>query len=164
MNNYLFTIKYRFFFSLVFIAFLAGSLPAQTKGFGIGLAFGEPTGICFKNWIDEEHAITGAVAYSIIDQSNLFGVNVNYTWNRMKTVGYKTRLGFQYGAGLGITTRKNISSLAAIRITTAAIWYPNFIPIDFYFEFAPEIVVYPYSGIGLDAGAGIRYYFKSAQN
>ncbi len=164
MNYSLYKNKFPILLLFVFSVFFANNLHAQTNGLGLGLAFGEPTGICFKKWVDDEHAITGTVAYSIISQSYFWSFNGSYTLNKFKTIGYKNKVGFQYGIGFRVSTRDNLRTLLGLRSSASVVWYPNFLPIDFYFEFAPVLFVYPYPGLGLDAGAGIRYYFKYFQD
>ena len=52
------------------IVFLLGiialpiTLGAQDSGFGLGIIFGEPTGISFKGWIGRRAAFDAAVAWS----------------------------------------------------------------------------------------------------
>ncbi len=147
-----------------FFLLLNGSLFAQTAGWGAGLSFGEPTGICVKKWLDAEHAITGSIAYSVATVNNQLSVNANYVWNELRVVGYNSRYGEQYGVGLRICTRPNESPQFGLRLSASFIWYPNKFPCDFFVEGAPVLYFNPYSGVGMDASAGIRFYFSRSNS
>ena len=51
-------------FLISLLALFSVGLFAQDKGFGLGLIFGEPTGLSAKLWTSERTALDAAVAWS----------------------------------------------------------------------------------------------------
>jgi hypothetical protein len=48
-----------------FLVFLTTtSVSSQTRGIGVGVTLGEPTGLTSKVWISEHNALAGAIAWS----------------------------------------------------------------------------------------------------
>ncbi len=153
--------KYLKILILLMLFSLFAGVQAQTKGVGIGMSFGEPTGIIFKKWIDSSYALTGAVAYSTATVNDEFTFNLNYVFTRLKVYRYKNNFGFQYGGGVRFSLRRNGGPLYGLRGTAAGLWYPEHFPVEFSIEVAPVIVFGPYYGVAFDANAGVRYYFNA---
>jgi hypothetical protein len=146
---------------LVFVCLLIQPASAQWSGWGIGLSFGEPTGFAFKKWIDEEHAVTGGVAYSVATIYDGLSMNVNYVWNKYQMANYQNNFGFHYGAGVRFNTRSAEGSQFGLRGTVEGIWYPEHFPCDFFLEAAPVLLIAPSLSLAMDVNAGVRFYLDS---
>jgi hypothetical protein len=137
-------------------------LRAQDKGFGGGLIFGEPFGVEFKRWIDETNAIEAAFASSVATKNNRLTIFVDYLWHEMEYIKTKEKFHAFYGVGILSSVRTDETALHAVRGVAGLLWYPNKrVPMDFFIEAAPAIVLYPYFGMVLNMGAGCRYYFTT---
>jgi hypothetical protein len=151
-------------FSVIIVCFLAQPLHAQRTGWGLGLVFGEPTGFTAKKWIDQDHAITGGIAYSTATINDGLSLNANYVWNQFHLSDYHNNFGLQYGVGFRFNTRSSNDSQFGLRGTLEGIWYPEHFPCDFFLEVAPVFVVAPSTGIALDLNAGLRFYIDSSHD
>lgn len=135
---------------------------AQTKGFGTGLMFGEPFGVQFKRWVDEEVAIEAAFAYSVATKDNRLTILVDYVWHKMDYIKAKEKFHGFYGLGILSSVRTDETATHGIRAKGGLIWIPNKrVPMDFFIEAAPVVVFYPYFGGLLNVAAGTRYFFDT---
>lgn len=148
---------------LFFIIFLFSfRTQAQTEGIGVGLVFGEPVGVDIKRWVDENNAFELAIAYSVATTHNRLTLHADYLWHKFNFAHSRERFALHYGIGLRYSTRTDESNVHGIRFIGGILWYPHpKVPFDLYMEVAPVMVYHPTFGLNFDAGAGIRYYFKT---
>ena len=151
--------------SILFITFFLLFCPqfySQTEGIGVGLVFGEPFGLDVKRWIDKNNAIEVAIAYSVAIQHNRFTFHTDYLWHSLNSIKSRESFAIHYGIGLRYSVQTDESDRHGIRFIYGLMWYPKQkYPVDFFLELAPVMLFYPYIGLNIDAGAGLRYYFKT---
>jgi hypothetical protein len=147
---------------LIFLLLFSFRGYSQTEGLGVGMVFGEPCGLDAKRWIDAKNAFEFAIGFSPALKNSRLTLHLDYLWHDLEIIHSHERFAMHYGIGLRYSARKDESAIQGIRFIDGLMWYPvNRIPFEFYVEVAPVVVVYPYFGMTLDAGAGFRYYFTT---
>ncbi len=71
----------RFFLFGVFILLSVQIGFAQSRGLGVGLTGGEPTGLSFKGWITNSGAIQLGVGYPSLSTSHGTAISADYIWH-----------------------------------------------------------------------------------
>ena len=149
---------------LVFAAalmFLAPSLFAQDKGFGIGIILGQPTGFSVKSWTNEKNALDFGLGFSFAKDDNRIHIHADYLWHSFGAINSTERFVLYYGPGLKIKTGKhNEDAVLGIRGVFGVAWIAHNAPVDIFFELAPVMNFVPGTGFNMDAGFGARYYFE----
>lgn len=141
---------------LVFIAFfISHTAKAQVEGFGLGLIFGDPTGLSMKYFVDEKNAIDGAVAWSFWGE--FFYVHADYLWHFDVIDVSSGSLPFYVGVGpkLGFSNDFRMGARIPLGIT----YLFDTVPIDLFIEIAPGMNFTPATQGDFDAGLGARFYF-----
>ena len=154
-------------------AFLAGAAvaaapaPARADGgpFGLGIILGEPTGLSAKLFLSGQHAVDGALSYSLVD-SALY-LHADYL---LHFSGWILRAGSTHhllpylGIGGEIAVRGDHEHHTGgggigVRVPFGLAWIPGHLPIDIFLEIAPGLFLLPATDPDLDAGLGLRYFF-----
>ena len=129
---------------------------AQDSGFGIGIIVGEPTGISAKLWTGSKQAFTGAVAWSLDDDS--FHLHVDHLWHIESVEVEKGRLPFYVGVGGKLEVNNNDTNIG-VRIPLGVNYLFAVAPLDVFLEIVPAMRLVKDTEFEIDAGIGIRYFF-----
>jgi len=151
--------------SILTILFCFGTLSAQTRGFGIGIILGEPTGLSMKFWTSSNTAVDIAAAWSFINGSAVH-VHADYLYHNFKLVklDYDT-LPFYIGIGGRIKFGEHDNGddhqdyRIGVRIPVGLEFLPSKIPFDFFIEIAPLLDLIPNTDLNFNGGIGFRYFF-----
>ncbi|MBE0479179.1 DUF3996 domain-containing protein [Candidatus Aerophobetes bacterium] len=135
--------------------FFSSTAGAQEKGFGIGIILGEPTGICFKKWMDENTAFAGAVAWSLFHPSALH-VHLDYLFHRRVQ---RESYFFHYGIGGRIKFEEGESRIG-VRIPLGITYPFQGTTVDMFVEISPLLDLAPATEFGVNAAIGFRYFFE----
>ncbi len=135
---------------------------ADSKGLGLGLMLGEPTGISGKLWLDPVHAVDfalGSFGYYVGSPYNGVNVHADYLWHYYGIFGGRgseayRRLPLYVGAG-GVFSSPGLAGVRGVM----GITYIFDAPFDVFLEVAPTLVIAPGVGMGTDEGLGGRFYF-----
>ncbi|MHB8336775.1 MAG: hypothetical protein ACYDEE_05100 [Ignavibacteriaceae bacterium] len=153
------------YFRLVIALFLliaVNKTIAQERPFGLGVMFGEPTGISAKLWTSNNNAFDFGLGWSSFnnenDSRNSVNLHMDYLWHSFNVISSTERFPLYYGFGGRFTSGGNESSFA-IRGVFGIAWLPRNTPIDIFFELAPTFELTPSSGFTIDPALGIRYFF-----
>jgi len=149
-------VRTSFFLLLIFLLFSFPAL-ARDHDFGLGVIFGEPSGLCFKAWMGQKTAIDGAIAWSFGDEDAV-QFHVDYLIHDFNM--FRARKGdliFYYGFGGRIKAQKR--SRVGIRIPVGVSYVFEKVPLDIFIEVAPGIDLAPSSDFWINGNFGIRYYF-----
>ena len=139
------------------LAILAiGKIQAQVDGFGLGLIFGEPTGISGKYFLSEKNAIDGAVAWSF-SGDGYFRIHADYLWHFYVINVPKGEMPFYVGAGAKIGIGDDFH--LGIRVPLGIAYHFANAPLDIFLEVVPGIGLLPDTDFDFDSAIGIRYYF-----
>lgn len=143
----------------------AAGRPAEKGSLGLGLIFGEPTGIAAKLYLADDRAIQAAVGASFAaDGYQLHGDYVLHPWilQDRDTFVLPVYLGpglraIEYRAARG----SDAHFALGLRAVIGMLFDFKNVPLDVFVEVA-GIGEYDFTdgfGLGLNVGAGVRYYF-----
>jgi len=164
--------KKEFLFGIILglIVILAKPIIAQDHGFGIGIILGEPTGLSAKLWTSKENAFDFGLGLSvggdrISHKGNYSGgsrihFHMDYLWHSFNAISSTERFPLYYGIGGRFNSGGNYDGSFGIRGVFGIAWFPHSTPIDIFFELVPVLQLTSSTGLGIDAGLGIRYFFK----
>lgn len=129
----------------------------------IGLIVGEPTGLSLKYWLDEEHAIDGAAAWSFSDNDS-FQIHADYLWHRYDLFDTSELAGkapVYYGVGARLKDKdKHDDTIFGLRIPVGITYVFAEAPFDLFAEIVPLVDLAPDVDVGLNAAIGLRFYFR----
>lgn len=159
---------YFVFLSIVLI--IAKPIAAQDHGFGMGIILGEPTGLSAKLWTSSNNAFDfglgvglggDRIKYNgIYDNSGRIHFHMDYLWHSFNAISSSEKFPLYYGIGGRFNTSGGYEDSFGIRGVFGIAWFPRNTPIDVFFELVPVFQVTPLTGLGVDAGIGIRYFFQ----
>jgi len=143
---------------LLIITFLGinGIANAQQDGFGLGLIFGDPTGISMKYFLNEENAIDGAVAWNL--NGNWFNIHADYLhhWYLIDVSSGELPLYAGIGGRIGFGDQVQVG----IRIPVGLEYKFDNAPFDIFLEVVPEMDLTPATQFNMQGGIGGRYFFN----
>lgn len=153
------------------VVFLVGMpAKAQDRGLGFGIIIGEPTGLIAKLWTTAENAYDFGLGLAIGgDRISCQGSHTNstrihfhadYLWHHFTAISSSGRLPFYYGIGARFNVGGGYASSFGIRCVAGISWIPESIPLDIFLELVPVIQTIRTISLGVDAGLGVRYFFK----
>jgi hypothetical protein len=135
---------------------------------GVGVIVGEPTGISFKSWTGTGHAIDGAAAWSFSEDDE-FQFHIDYLFHNydfFHAEDLDGRLPVYFGVG-GRTKfeensmrRDNDDTILGVRLPLGVAYHPSGPRLDFFVEIVPTLDFAPDTDFELDAGIGMRFYFR----
>ena len=153
----------------VLIGLISTSALAQDK-LGIGLIVGEPTGLSVKYWLDEEHAIDGAAAWSFWDGDG-FQLHADYLWHNFDLLdepsGLEGKLPVYFGVGARLKFRDDNGrrgddddAVFGIRVPVGISYLFDGKPFDLFAEIAPVLDLVPDFDLNFSLAVGMRFYVK----
>lgn len=149
------------------LAGLSHRVPAQDRGFGLGIVIGEPTGISLKNWQGRTTALDGAIAWSFAgnDFIQLHGDYLSHNFSLLKVE--EGQLPFYYGIGgrIKFTSGDNNKDNAdktrlGVRLPLGLAYLFEKVTLDIFVEVVPVLDLVPETQFDLNAAIGIRYFFS----
>jgi hypothetical protein len=145
----------------LFIAFIVGAfsfgLFAQDSGLGLGVVFGEPTGISAKMWTSEKTALDAAVAYHIGNPGWLH-LHADFLIHNYDLIDVNQgALPVYFGVG-GFVSFSSDLGLGA-RIPFGLDYQFEGAPVDIFAEVVPGLSLIPGIAFYIGGGIGVRYFF-----
>ncbi|WP_340105497.1 BAPKO_0422 family outer member beta-barrel protein [Rhodohalobacter sp. 8-1] len=126
-----------------------------THNFGLGLMFGEPTGVTVKSWFDSRSAFDIGAAWSLSDRNEAVHLHADYLHHNW--FNDNENLAFYFGVGARIIFSSNAT--AGIRVPLGLNYVFENAPFDLFVEAVPIIDISPDIEFAGNGGVGIRYYF-----
>lgn len=149
--------KIKYIVILFPILFLS-TVSAQSKGVGLGLIVGEPTGISFKYWTGSTTAFDAALAWSFIDEG-AFHIHGDYLFHNLTLISVpEGKLPFYYGIGARIKTAND--ARLGVRVPLGLAYLFQNAPIDIFLEVVPILDLTPKTDFSINAAIGARYFFN----
>ena len=148
-------------FVILFLILSAGIAKSQQSGFGLGVMFGEPSGISFKYWLSERNAVDGGLAWSFIDNGSMH-IHADYLYH-FKDAFPAPNLDIYLGIGGRIKfsgTGNSSDNRLGVRIPVGLVYEFSDAPFDIFLEIAPILDLTPTTEGSANADLGIRYFFK----
>lgn len=155
--------KYKIAAITILLAVTATNARARDT-FGLGFIIGEPTGLSLKYWLDKEHAIDGAAAWSS-SENDSFQLHADYLIHNYELLnaddlpvyyGLGARLKFKDHDGRG---RNRNDAIFGIRIPLGVTYLFDDAPLDLFFELVPVLDIAPDVKLDINAAIGLRFYF-----
>ena len=144
-----------FFLIMILIAAAAPSRAQKAGDLGAGVILGNPTGVTGKYWIDGTRAVDVGLGFSTD-----LAVYGDYLWHGWNVLPQPAQGKMPVYLGLGAQVRTLDDAEFGIRtVAGIAYWLPNN-PVELFFEVVPVFRLTPGTSVGLDAGLGLRYYWK----
>ncbi|OGS36123.1 MAG: hypothetical protein A2506_11590 [Elusimicrobia bacterium RIFOXYD12_FULL_66_9] len=139
------------------VATAVSPLWAQKAGdAGVGVVLGAPTAITGKLWLDGTRALDAGLGWN--SELTVYG---DYLWHGWNVLPQPAEGKLPVYLGLGAQVRTYHDAEFGIRtVAGVAYWFPRD-PVEVFLELVPVFRVTPGTSVGLEAGLGLRYYFKS---
>jgi len=144
---------------IVFLSMLIipASVRAQSKGWGLGVILGEPTGISFKTWLNKDRAIDAAAAWSF-GGNDAFHLHADYLFHNRTLLNFdKNMIPLYYG--IGGRLRFQDESKFGVRFPLGITFFIREAPIDIFLELVPILNLAPSTELDFNGAIGARYYF-----
>jgi len=153
-------------FTVALIICFTGLAKPQQSGFGLGVMFGEPTGISFKGWISERSAIDGGLGWSYVHEGSIH-IHVDYLYH-FYNVFDNQKIPLYLGVGGRIKLKNNNENnnsnnsdmRIGVRIPFGISYQFTEVPVDIFLEVAPILDLNPSTQGSVNGALGVRYYFK----
>jgi len=130
---------------------------AQDSGLGLGLIFGEPTGLSAKMWTSERTALDAAVAWSF-SGLGFFHIQSDFLIHNYELLPVsKGKLPVYYGLGAFIAFSSELG--LGIRVPFGLAYQFEGAPVDLFGELVPGLSLLPDLGLYFGGGIGVRYFF-----
>lgn len=131
---------------------------ANANEFGLGAVVGQPTAINGKVWTGTNSAVDFALSWS--DNANRsFNAHVDYLHHDYTVFKVsKGKLPLYYGFGGRI--KDDTDERIGLRTPVGLSYIFGKSPLDLFFEVAPVIDIVPETEMDVEAGIGVRFYFK----
>jgi len=144
-----------FLLSILIITVPPANAQEQFSDMEAGLMIGEPTGLSFKMWRNNQTAFDAGLAWSFSDDGSLHihGDYLLHEWLEVE----EGSLAFYYGIGARIRVTSN--SKFGARIPAGLQYLMEGSRIGFFFEIAPILNLLPDTDLDVNGGIGARYFF-----
>lgn len=131
---------------------------SQSRGFGLGIVLGEPTGLSAKLWTTSSNAFDFAAAWSFKGDGHLL-LQADYVWHSFDLIRVSSgRLPLYYGIGGRVILADD--PLLGIRIPLGLNYQFDSAPIDIFAEIVPILDLVPSTDFDLGGGIGVRFWFN----
>jgi len=144
-------------FLLALVSLFATGVFAQNSGLGLGVIFGEPTGLSAKMWTSQRTAVDAAVAWSFVGTGWLH-IHTDFLIHNFDLINVSEGslpVYFGLGAYLGLS-----SDLAfGARIPVGIAYHFEGAPVEIFTELVPGLALLPEIQFYVGGGIGVRYYF-----
>jgi len=134
----------------------------QRGPFGLGLYFGEPTGITARYFFDDTSSVTGTLAFSIGSNSINFQGDYNYHFRKLLMIEKEELIpSIGIGAYFGVAGGDTDTIWAGIRVPLGLSYQIRVFPLEISLEAVPSYdFVQANKHFGVGGGLGLRYFFK----
>jgi hypothetical protein len=147
--------KKLFLFALV--SLFATGVFAQNSGLGLGVVFGEPTGLSAKMWTSQRTAVDAAVAWSFVGTGWLH-IHTDFLIHNFDVINVSEgALPLYFGVGAYMGLSSDIAFGA--RIPFGIAYHFEGAPVEIFAELVPGLALLPEIQFYVGGGIGIRYYF-----
>lgn len=142
---------------LIILGCLAGLSFGRDGNIGLGLIFGEPTGLSGKLWTGKTTAFDAGAAWSFVSGGyfQVHGDLLFHDFNLFKVD--KGRMALYYGFG-GRVKMADVT-IISVRVPIGISYQFEKTAIELFLEIVPMLDIVPATEVGIGGGAGFRYYF-----
>jgi len=156
---------FHYFVIVLYLLIALNNSYAQERRFGLGVMFGEPTGISAKLWTSQDNALDFGLGWPTFDNGHNYSgsrvhFHMDYLWHSFDVIRSSDRFPIYYGVGGRFNGGAGNDGSLAVRGVLGIAWMPRSTPIDIFLEIVPSFEITPSSGFAMDAAIGIRYFFE----
>jgi hypothetical protein len=127
--------------------------------FGVGVIFGEPTGVSLKYFITDTIAVDGGVGWAFHHHTDLH-LHSDILWHDFDLIPVpEGKLPLYFGVGVRLKVEDHADDRFGIRVPVGVSYLFERLPIDIFAEIAPVLDLAPSTRGGLTAGVGVRWWF-----
>lgn len=123
--------------------------------FGIGLMFGEPSGVTVKSWFGRRSAFDIGTAWSLSGRNEAVHLHTDYLHHNW--FNDTENLAFYYGIGGRVIFSNDAT--AGVRVPIGLNYVFDSAPFDLFVEAVPIVDLSPDIEFAGNGAVGIRYYF-----
>jgi hypothetical protein len=164
--------KIFFLLAIVLSTIMISTKPmvAQDRGFGLGIIIGEPTGLSAKLWTSKTTAFDFGLGVSVggdrisysgnYDNGSRVHFHMDYLWHSFNAISSSESFPLYYGLGGRFNSGGGYDGSLGLRGVFGIAWFPHATPIDVFFELVPVLQLTSSLGFGIDAGFGVRFFFR----
>ena len=132
---------------------------AQSRGFGLGIIAGQPTGISGKFWTGPKTGIDLAAAWSV-EKHQSFECHADYLIHDFGVFKVdKGKMPLYYGVG-GRLVDADDDTHIGVRVPVGINYIFATAPLDLFVEVAPTLDLAPDTDLNVEGGIGIRFWFR----
>ncbi len=125
--------------------------------FGVGMVFGDPTGITVKSWLDNYTAIDAAASWDTEKDSVTAQLGL-LIHDFEPFYGGDATLLIYYGVGTRFKSESGKESRVGVRGVAGLAWLFERSPFELFIEIGPLMNVVPKTEPDITGGIGIRFY------
>jgi hypothetical protein len=146
--------------ALVLLTAFAGASFAKDGNFGLGIIFGEPTGVSFKLWTGEKTAFDAAAAWSFVG-GTYFQVHGDLLFHNFDLFEVETgTMALYYGFGGRVKLAEaGGDTKFSLRVPLGISYQFERTDIELFLEIAPMLDLAPKTQGSIAGGIGFRYFF-----
>lgn len=142
---------------LIILGCLAGLSFGRDGNIGLGLIFGEPTGLSAKLWTGKTTAFDAGAAWSFVS-GGYFQVHGDFLFHDFNIFKVdKGKMALYYGFG-GRVKMADVT-IISVRVPIGISYQFEKTAIELFLEIVPMLDIVPATEVGIGGGAGFRYYF-----
>lgn len=145
--------------TFLFIILYGVATFSQSRGFGLGIILGEPTGISAKYWTTGTTAFDFGLGYSFEKNSRMH-LHTDYLFHAKNIFNSPENIALYYGPGARLRLVDHGDSRLGFRFDVGLVWIPRNAPIDVFIEIAPLLDIIPETDFSINGGLGVRYFFN----
>jgi hypothetical protein len=127
--------------------------------FGVGVIFGEPTGVALKYFLNDTIAVDGGVGWAFHHHTD-WHLHGDILWHNFDLIPVpEGKLPLYFGVGARFKVEDRDDDRFGIRVPVGVSYIFERLPMDVFAEIAPVLDLAPSTRGGLTAGVGIRWWF-----
>lgn len=149
-----------FLYVICLLFAMPAACAAQSGAFGLGLIFGNPTGLSAKKWLSRHTAFDVGAAWSLGKNPGLH-LHADYLFHRSDLEGLVEGRSYAYYGIGGRVKLENEDPLMGVRIPFGVTYLFPDAPFDAFFEVVPVFDLIPRTRFDLNLGIGGRFYFNT---
>jgi hypothetical protein len=133
--------------------------PELSRPTGLGIMFGEPTGISFKHWVSRKNAFDAGFAWSFAGPGDEVHIHADYLWHMPLKSADPAMRRTNFYIGVGGRVRFENDSRVGARVPLGLVHFIKDTPLDVFIEVAPIMDLAPETEVSANGGLGLRYFF-----
>ena len=132
---------------------------ADYGGFGVGIIIGAPTGLSVKGWVGPHQAFDGAASWTTSGNDESLYLHADMLFQKPNALHLDPSIHLDWHYGLGMAMRFKNETEMGLRIPIGVDYSLTEIPLEFFAEIVPVVLLAPDTEFDFDGGIGVRIFF-----